>query len=89
MAALVKPLAWRVTEFDINYEAMMALLPLVKAEVERECFGWLKPFSRLRHYNVDCVEESLRSDFVQFQSLIPERVKGTFCDPGSLMRRGS
>lgn len=87
MVALVRLLAWKVTEFDTNYEAMMALVPLVKAEVERNCFGWLKPFSFLRHYNVDCVDESLRSDFLKFQSLIPEHAKSSFCDPDTLTRR--
>ncbi|KAF9536913.1 hypothetical protein EC957_009420 [Mortierella hygrophila] len=87
MVALVKLLAWRVTEFDTDYETMMALVPLVKAEVERDYFGWLKPFSLLRHYHVDCADESLRSDFLKFQSLIPEHAKGSFCDPESLLHR--
>ncbi|KAG9064475.1 hypothetical protein KI688_003665 [Linnemannia hyalina] len=87
MVVLVRLLAWRVTEFDMNYETMMALVPLVKAEVEREYFGWLKPFSLLRHYNVDCADETLRSDFLKFQSLIPKHAKGSFCDPKSVLRR--
>lgn len=87
MLALVKLLAWKVTEFDTNYEAMMALIPLVKAEVERDYFGWLEPFSLLRRYNVDCADESLRLDFLKFQSLIPAHAKGSLCHPESLTRR--
>jgi len=50
MFALVRLLTWKVTELDTNYEAMMATVSLVKVEVERDCFGYLKPFSLLRHY---------------------------------------
>ncbi|KAF8943824.1 hypothetical protein BGZ47_005015 [Haplosporangium gracile] len=82
VAALVKLLVRRATAFDIEYETMKALIPFMKAEIER---GFIvlagEPFSQLQKYDIRVVSGPAKSeDIVKFDLLIPRQVEHTIHD---------
>ncbi|KAF9118767.1 hypothetical protein BGW39_000881 [Mortierella sp. 14UC] len=78
MAAFINILTRRATDFSLDYEVMVALIPFVRSEIEKGTVGGLEPFCRLRQFSVDCEDESQELDFVLFRSMIPDRVEGSF-----------
>ncbi|KAG0264685.1 hypothetical protein BGZ95_003543, partial [Linnemannia exigua] len=76
---LTKLLVGKATEVDIEYEAMVALIPFIKAEIQRRhATGteWrYKPFELLRRYDIRTVREPVKDEDVKaFGALIPRAV---------------
>ncbi|KAG0372477.1 hypothetical protein BGX24_000198 [Mortierella sp. AD032] len=78
---LAKLIVRGATRFEIEYDGMMALMPFVQAELARGGIGMSKPFSNLRHYNIEGVDDTTRADFLKFKGLIPTRAKGVYRGP--------
>ncbi|KAK3844337.1 MAG: hypothetical protein J3R72DRAFT_438587 [Linnemannia gamsii] len=83
VAALVKVLVRRATSFDIGYETLKPLIPVVKIETKKELVGESReePFSLLRKYDIRVAKGPADPDVIQeFNALIHREVVYTIHD---------